>query len=129
MVELGSPFVIAETVLRILLALGCLLAAAPTHAGSRRVRVVAGPNVNDIVQNDRLTMHTIVRQGASPRIMFATPAGNSGVGLWFQKLDGKGLALEHPAKAIEADGHAGVELQLRGPSKLTVDRVMLDSMR
>jgi hypothetical protein len=96
---------------------------------NRRARVVAGANVNDLVQTDKLTMHTVVRENESPRVLFATPAGNSGIGLWFKPVMGRGLKVVRPAQPITIDGKPGVELELGGPRHLEIERVMLDSMR
>lgn len=96
---------------------------------NRRTRVVAGPNVSDLVQTEKLTMHTVVRENQSPRVLFATPAGNSGIGLWFKPVIGRGLKVVRAARPITIDGKAGVELELGGPQHLEIERVMLDSMR
>ena len=70
-----------------------------------------------------------MRENGAPRILITTPAGNSGVGLWFKPTSGRGLHVEHAAEPVEHQGRAGVSLALSGPAELEVDRVMLDSVR
>ncbi len=95
----------------------------------RRMHDTNGPYVNDFVQTDKLTMHAIVRTNRQPRVLFATPAGNTGIGLWFKKVKGQGIVPQRQSELIEHDGISGVALSLRGPQRLTLDRAMLDSVR
>jgi hypothetical protein len=44
-----------------------------------------GQNINCFLRDGYTAAHLVLRSGFNPRILVAFPAGNSGVGLWFQK--------------------------------------------
>jgi hypothetical protein len=46
-----------------------------------------GQNINCFLRDGKTAAHLVLRSGHNPRILVAFPAGNSGVGLWFQKSD------------------------------------------
>lgn len=52
---------------------------APFH-----FEVKEGRNINDFLRDGKTAAHLVLRSGEAPRILVAFPAGNSGVGLWFQ---------------------------------------------
>ena len=43
-----------------------------------------GENLNAFVRDGAVAAHLLLRSGTDPRILVAFPAGNSGVGLWFE---------------------------------------------
>jgi hypothetical protein len=47
-------------------------------------RIVEGQNLNAFVRDGNVAAHLLLRNGVDPRILVAFPAGNSGVGLWFE---------------------------------------------
>ena len=47
---------------------------------------VEGQNINAFVRAGPVAAHLLLRNGGDPRILVAFPAGNSGVGLWFEPL-------------------------------------------
>ncbi|WP_242187335.1 hypothetical protein [Sphingomonas sp. CARO-RG-8B-R24-01] len=47
-------------------------------------QVVEGKNLNAFVRDKAVAAHLLLRDGTDPRILVAFPAGNSGVGLWFE---------------------------------------------
>jgi hypothetical protein len=49
--------------------------------------VTEGQNINCFLRDGKTAAHLVLRSGHNPRILVAFPAGNSGVGLWFQKTD------------------------------------------
>lgn len=49
-------------------------------------QVVEGLNTNAFVRAGPVAAHLLLKNGTDPRILVAFPAGNSGVGLWFDKL-------------------------------------------
>jgi hypothetical protein len=55
-------------------------AAPPTLA----FRIDEGRNINSFLRAGPVAAHLLLRQGSEPRILVAFPAGNSGVGLWFE---------------------------------------------
>ena len=50
-------------------------------------RIDEGQNINSFVRAGPVAAHLLLRSGHEPRILVAFPAGNSGVGLWFEKSD------------------------------------------
>ncbi len=46
-----------------------------------------GQNLNAFFREGNVAAHLLLRSGRDPRILVAFPAGNSGVGLWFNHLD------------------------------------------
>lgn len=53
---------------------------APFH-----FEVAEGQNLNGFLRDGKTAAHLVLRSGPAPRILVAFPAGNSGVGLWFQR--------------------------------------------
>jgi hypothetical protein len=48
-------------------------------------RIDEGRNLNSFLRAGPVAAHLLLRSGHEPRILVAFPAGNSGVGLWFEK--------------------------------------------
>ena len=48
-------------------------------------RIDEGRNINSFLRAGPVAAHLLLRQGNEPRILVAFPAGNSGVGLWFEQ--------------------------------------------
>ena len=59
-------------------------AAAPAPLA---FQVNEGKNLNAFFRQGPTAAHLVLRSGTDPRIIVAFPAGNSGVGLWFDHLD------------------------------------------
>ncbi|MET0307360.1 MAG: hypothetical protein ABW023_01525 [Sphingomonas sp.] len=110
--------------MRMMLAGGLLLAGTAAVAQQRTAKgpelaysLTEGQNLNAFVRDGKVAAHLLLRNGTDPRILVAFPAGNSGVGLWFEPLakaatwrldqaprpltvaDGKGRAL-HGIEAV-----------------------------
>ena len=58
--------------------------AAPKPA-ALAFRIDEGRNINSFFREGPVAAHLLLRSGNDPRILVAFPAGNSGVGLWFEK--------------------------------------------
>ncbi len=74
--------------LRLAIATGIALATTgATNTGKPEIayQIVEGQNINAFVRNGPIAAHMLLRSGHDPRILIAFPAGNSGVGLWFDK--------------------------------------------
>lgn len=71
------------------LILACWLVAANADAASPDVplqfRITEGRILNAFYQHQRVAAHLLLSSGELPRVLVAFPAGNSGVGLWFEK--------------------------------------------
>lgn len=48
-------------------------------------RIDEGHNINSFVRAGPVAAHMLLRAGNEPRVLVAFPAGNSGVGLWFER--------------------------------------------
>ena len=71
-------------------------------------QLTEGQNLNAFVRDGAVAAHLLLRNGSDPRILVAFPAGNSGVGLWFQPLARAATwRLEQPPRATTAPGVAG----------------------
>src|SRR5688572_29339777 len=71
-----------------LVATAMLTAAAPNAAPvppALTFRIDEGQNLNSFLRDGPVAAHLLLRSGSEPRILVAFPAGNSGVGLWFEK--------------------------------------------
>src|SRR3954466_5196448 len=68
-----------------LLALATSAAALPENAAPLAFRIDEGQNINSFLRDGPVAAHLLLRAGHEPRILVAFPAGNSGVGLWFEK--------------------------------------------
>jgi hypothetical protein len=66
-----------------------LLAGATPAAGAApfHFEVKEGQNLNYFLRDGKTAAHLVLRSGQDPRILVAFPAGNSGVGLWFQRQE------------------------------------------
>ncbi len=67
-------------------ALAATLIAAGAKAQELAYDLTEGQNINAFVRDGAVSAHMLLRSGNDPRILFAFPAGNSGVGLWFAPL-------------------------------------------
>jgi glycogen debranching enzyme len=59
----------------------------PAAPPTLRFQIDEGRNINSFVREGAVAAHLLLRSGTDPRILVAFPAGNSGVGLWFNKSD------------------------------------------
>ena len=67
----------------------CLMAAAPgpeQRPPELAYQLTEGQNLNAFVRDGKVAAHLLLRSGNDPRILIAFPAGNSGVGLWFDRV-------------------------------------------
>jgi hypothetical protein len=82
--------------------------AAPPAAQTTPVsfRIDEGRNLNLFVRDGPVAAHLLLRTGTEPRVLVAFPAGNSGVGLWFQQTDQpvawKLIGTPKPVTAVDA---------------------------
>ena len=77
----------AAMIARLALAAMSTVAAVPGSANPELAyRLTEGNNINALVRDGKVAAHLLLRSGTAPRILVAFPAGNSGVGLWFEDL-------------------------------------------
>jgi hypothetical protein len=61
------------------------VAAAPKPDDPLQFRIAEGNVTNAFYQQGPLAAHLLLSDGTQPRILVAFPAGNSGVGVWFEQ--------------------------------------------
>jgi hypothetical protein len=59
-------------------------AAAADDAAPLQFRIEEGRTLNAFYRQDEVAAHLLLSSGERPRVLVAFPAGNSGVGLWFE---------------------------------------------
>src|SRR5687768_336576 len=69
---------------RCLVIVALLLSAAVAPAAPLAFRIDEGNNLNVFTRDGKVAAHLLLRSGNDPRILVAFPAGNSGVGVWFE---------------------------------------------
>jgi hypothetical protein len=77
-----------RSMLHVTLAVGLALAttgAVAQTAPEIAYRIDEGQNINAFLREGPVAAHLLLRSGNDPRILVAFPAGNSGVGLWFER--------------------------------------------
>ena len=62
------------------------IGASPLPRPELAYQVDEGQNLNAFVRDGSVAAHMLLRSGTDPRILVAFPAGNSGVGLWFDPI-------------------------------------------
>ncbi len=51
-----------------------------------RFDIVEGKVLNAFYRHERIAAHVLLSSGEMPRLLFAFPAGNSGIGMWFETV-------------------------------------------
>ena len=69
------------------LLIALLCTASATHAAPFHFEVREGQNLNYFLRDGMTAAHLLLRAGNTPRLLVAFPAGNSGVGVWFQSQE------------------------------------------
>lgn len=110
--------------------------ADPQAAGDVGPARREGLNLNSFTQAGPVAAHVLLRSGDDPRLLVAFPAGNSGVGMWFDRVatpaDWQLTASPRPMSATDARGRPlyGVTFPATiRASRLTVKRALLTSVR
>jgi len=109
--------------------------SAPRQQLSFDVR--EGRNLNSFVRADSVAAHLLLRSGTEPRIVVAFPAGNSGVGLWFEHVERPVTwkLLGRPQTVVQKDAKgrllSGIvaKAEITGATGLTIKQAVLSSVR
>jgi hypothetical protein len=64
---------------------GFRVALAAPDPPTLSFRIDEGRNINSFLRRGPVAAHLLLRSGNEPRLLVAFPAGNSGVGLWFER--------------------------------------------
>ena len=114
--------------------LGMALALSSISASGKpdvSYQVEEGQNINAFLREGPAAAHLLLRSGNDPRILVAFPAGNSGVGLWFERT-AKPVAwrIERAPAPVRANGLNGIATtaSLDAPS-LTIKQAVLSNVR
>lgn len=105
--------------------------AAPVLA----YQLTEGQNLNAFLRDGPVAAHLLLRNGVDPRILVAFPAGNSGVGLWFDQLPRAATwRLEQAPRATRWPSNAGVQpamvtVAATDAPRLRVKQAVLSSIR
>src|SRR5262249_46958360 len=96
--------------------------------------VEEGQNINCFLRDGKAAAHVVLRSGATPRILVAFPAGNSGVGLWFQQTSAQWVVDSLPKATTAADAKHrtlyGVTFETStGAQSLVPKQTILSSVR
>lgn len=99
-------------------------------------QLTEGENINAFLRDKEAAAHVLLRSGDDPRILVAFPAGNSGVGLWFETLASPAQwELEEPPVAITLPDTQGRPLNgvrmiaTISADRLTVKQAVLSNVR
>jgi hypothetical protein len=115
---------------RSLMAGALVLACANAQARERAApelayQLVEGQNLNAFVREGPIAAHLLLRSSKDPRILVAFPAGNSGVGLWFEPVASPvQWRLEAPPQPLTVTDAKGRALNgVRAVASLAVPRL------
>lgn len=114
---------------------GLAVAQRPARAPELAYQLTEGQNLNAFVREGPVAAHLLLRNGTDPRILVAFPAGNSGVGLWFEPV-GRAATwrLEQAPRPTTAPGIAGPQPAVQtiasiDAPELRVKQAVLSSIR
>ncbi len=130
------PRAAAITILAVCL---CTIARAACAAGgSSRLayELTEGLNLNRFLRQDQVAAHLVLRSGREPRVLIAFPAGDSGVGLWFEPVSRaarwRSRAPLHAVHALDDKGRPlnGISAEIAIDARqLEVRQAVLSSVR
>jgi hypothetical protein len=84
---------------------------------------------NYFYQRGPVAAHLLVTSGAEPRILIAFPAGNEGIGLWFERGEPAELAVTAPIASAGTGAMHGINAQLSVSRALVVKQAALAGVR
>ena len=114
--------------------LGLALATAGAPASAKpdtAYQIEEGQNLNSFLREGPVAAHLLLRSGNDPRILVAFPAGNSGVGLWFERT-GKPVKwrVERAPSPVRANGLNGImTIASLDAQSLTIKQAVLSNVR
>lgn len=121
---------------RLTLLLLCFVAGASAATRDLAFRIDEGQNINSFLRDGPVAAHLLLRSGKQPRVLVAFPAGNSGVGLWFETMSAPVtwtlVAPPRPLNITDAKGRPlhGIEFEVTTDAKSLKPRAaVLSSIR
>jgi hypothetical protein len=131
-----ARMLLAGTMATALALAGVTIARAQAGAAPELAyRLTEGQNLNAFLRDGPVAAHLLLRNGTDPRILVAFPAGNSGVGLWFEPLARPATwTLDRPPAATTAPGVKGpqpaiVTVASIAAAQLRIKQAVLSSVR
>jgi glycogen debranching enzyme len=131
-----ARMLLAGTMATALALSGATIAGAQADAAPELAyRVTEGQNLNAFLRDGPVAAHLLLRNGTDPRILVAFPAGNSGVGLWFEPLAQPATwTLDQSPRAATAPGVKGpqpaiVTIASIAAPQLRIKQAVLSSVR
>jgi hypothetical protein len=126
----------ASSILAVIVAFAAIDVATARTPPALAFRIDEGRNINSFVRDGHVAAHVLLRSDHEPRLLVAFPAGNSGVGLWFEKTAAPVtwtlLTAPHPVTALDGRGRElqGVEFEVAtNVSRLKIRGAVLSSIR
>ncbi|WP_296611049.1 hypothetical protein [Sphingomonas sp.] len=125
-----------RSILLLALACGSALGARTTPRADAAFVQKEGLNLNSFVRKGPVAAHIVLRSGSDPRLIVAFPAGNSGIGLWFDPVqDAPQWTMPAPATPVTVADAKGRPLHGVSftaditASRLTPKQAVLSSVR
>ena len=124
--------------MRLTLTLALLLVAVSANAAAPpaplQFRITEGRILNAFYQEGPVAAHLLLSSGAQPRVLVAFPAGNSGVGVWFEPTQAAVQWTLGEVKGVSRpDGRGrvlhGIEAHASVDSSIVVRDAVLSSVR
>jgi hypothetical protein len=105
--------------------------ASPPKTPELAFQIDEGQNLNAFVREGKVAAHLLLRRGNDPRILVAFPAGNSGVGLWFERTDKPATWRIEKTPAPQSVGamHGIVTVASIDAPSLTIKQAVLSNVR
>jgi hypothetical protein len=103
-----------------------LLLPGPTSASEAplQFRITEGEILNAFHQEDEVAAHLLLSSGTAPRVLVAFPAGNSGVGVWFERAEKPvAWALDDMKASVQADARARPMRGIIAEASVTANRL------
>lgn len=113
------------------IAVGLSFPIAAEAAPELAYELTEGQNLNAFVRDGAVAAHLLLRNGQEPRILVAFPAGNSGVGLWFERLNHPATwQLQQPPYPIDEGAMHGIAFRASiDTARLSVKQAILSNVR
>lgn len=113
------------------LGLALALCSATAPDPELAYQLTEGQNLNAFVREGAVAAHLLLRNGRDPRILVAFPAGNSGIGLWFDPLERPaGWRIDQPPRPLSDGPLHGIAVRASiDAPRLSVKQAVLSNVR
>src|SRR3977135_528434 len=81
------PMLFRTAALFVVLLMGLSSTSGAAQDAPFHFEVKEGQNLNYFLRDGMTAAHLVLRSGSTPRLLVAFPAGDSGVGVWFQSQE------------------------------------------